>query len=306
MTDPEEFGSAVSGAKLTADFLASQASPTYVEQFQTPRWTLDFHMAHVKARIRAPLPPGWASLGLMRSPVAMSWYGTPAGQGVLVCTPPGEAIDGFITPGFTSLAVNVSPAVWEECRVVAGVERVLFGNPAMFQLPASLYAAVERQLRSLRSSLRHAATLPDIRAFAVRQAEEFVAFIATSAWELKEPINFPRESLRNRSRLALRAEEWMRGNLHEPVQMPDVCHAMRVSRRELEYAFRCTFNESPRSYLEALRLNTIRRTLRHADPGHDTVIHLAHAHGITHFGRFARTYRNLFGENPNLTLHKGS
>lgn len=304
MSDPEEFGDAVSGAKLTADFLTSQTAPTHVEQFQTPRWALDFHTAHVKARVRAPLPPGWASLGLMRSPVVTSWYGIPASQGVLICTPPGEAIDGFITPGFTSLAVNVSPALWEECRVVAGVVRELFGSAAMFQLPASLYAAVERQLRSLRSSLRQAAAVSNIGAFAVRQADEFVTSIATAAWELKEPIDLPRESLRNRARLALRAEEWMRGHLHEPVQMPDVCHAMRVSRRELEYAFRCTFNESPRGYLEALRLNTIRHTLRDADPGHATVIQLAHAHGITHFGRFAKTYRTLFGENPNLTLRK--
>jgi AraC family ethanolamine operon transcriptional activator len=174
----------------------------------------------------------------------------------------------------------------------------------MFQLPASLYAAVERQLHSLRSRLRHAAAISNISAFAVRQAEEFVISIAAAAWELKEPMTFPRESLRNRARLALRAEEWMRGHLHEPVQMPDVCHAMRVSRRELECAFRCTFNESPRCYLEALRLNIIRRTLRHANPDHDTVIRLAHAHGITHFGRFAKTYRSLFGENPHLTLHK--
>ena len=174
----------------------------------------------------------------------------------------------------------------------------------MYQLPASLYSAVEQQLRPLRSRLRDAATMPDMSASAVRQADEFVTLIATAAWELKEPIGWPRDSLRNRVRLALRAEEWMRGHLHEPVQMPQVCHAMRVSRRELEYAFRCTFNESPRSYLEALRLNAVRRTLRHADHYHDTVIHIAHAHGITHFGRFAKAYRNLFGENPNSTLHK--
>src|SRR5262245_45050460 len=119
MSDPEEFGIAISGARLTADFLASQRSPTHVEQFQTTRWTLDFHVAHVKARVRAPLPSGWASLGLMRSPVATSWYGIPVRQGMLICTPPGEAIDGYITPGFESLAVNVSPAVWEKCRIFA-------------------------------------------------------------------------------------------------------------------------------------------------------------------------------------------
>lgn len=99
-----------------------------MEQFQTPGWALDFHEEHVKARVIGPLPPGWASFGLMRSPVESSWYGCPARRGVLACTPPGEIIDGHISPGFQCLAVNFPPAVWERGRLLAGVERADFGH----------------------------------------------------------------------------------------------------------------------------------------------------------------------------------
>jgi len=65
----------------------------------------------------------------------------------------------------------------------------------------------------------------------------------------------------NRTRLARRAECWMRENLAEDVRMPDLCTVLRVSRRELEYAFRTTYDQSPRDYLHTLRLHAVRRTL---------------------------------------------
>jgi hypothetical protein len=73
LEDPEEFGHAVSGGYLAADFLAPKEAATHVEQFQSAGWAMDFHEAKVKARIRCELPPGWGSVGLMRSPAASHW-----------------------------------------------------------------------------------------------------------------------------------------------------------------------------------------------------------------------------------------
>lgn len=167
LSDPEQFGIAVSGAKLTADFLAPQKVPTRVEQFQSSGWALDFHEAHVKARVFGPLPPGWASLGLMRSPAASSWYGYAARPGMLVCNPPGEPIDGCITPGFACMAVNVPVAVWERCRALAGIGRSAFGSVAAFHLPPLLYARIERRLRATRRRHRRAGPVDRLPAMAL-------------------------------------------------------------------------------------------------------------------------------------------
>ena len=83
-----------------------------------------------------------------------------------------------------------------------------------------------------------------------------------------------------------------------PVQIPDVCTALKVSRRELEYAFRSTFDQSPRDFLQALRLNAIRRELLRCDT---PIIDVAYQHGMTHLGRFAASYRQLSGEKPSQT-----
>ena len=77
--------------------------------------------------------------------------------------------------------------------------------------------------------------------------------------------------------------------------------ALRVSRRELEYAFRTVFDQSPRDFLHLLRLNAVRRALRRGAPG-DTILRVLLDHGFTHPGRFAADYRAIFGEQPSETL----
>lgn len=300
LNDPSEFGLAVSGANLAADFLAPQTAPALIEQFQSPDWALDFNKAQVKARVCGPLEPGWASLGLMRGRTASSFHGYAAEQGVLVCNPPGEGIEGRIAPGFECTAVNVPLPLWEKCRELAGASRPAFGSVEAHQLPPEIYGRIDCGLRSLRESLRMAST-PETMRLVAREAAEFTTQLATLAWQFSAAPNLPRrESLRNRTRLARRAEAWMREHLSEAVQVTDACLALRVSRRELEYAFRWTFDTSPRDFLQALRLNAVRRALqRRGSP--KTVSRLALDHGITHFGRFAQHYRVLFGESPSET-----
>lgn len=301
LSDPSEFGLAVSGANLAADFLAPQTAPAIIEQFQSRGWALDFHTAQVKARVCGPLEPGWASMGLMRGKTESSFHGFAADPGVLVCNPPGEGIDGRIAPGFECTAVNLPSALWEQCRELAGARRSAFGSVMAHRLPPAVYSGIEQRLRTVRRRLSTACT-PEAMVFASREAADFTMQLAALAWQLSAaPASPKRESLRNRARLARRAEAWMREHLAEAVQVTDACLALRVSRRELEYAFRWTFDTSPRDFLQALRLNAIRRALQIDGGDQGAVSRLALDHGITHFGRFAENYRALFGENPSET-----
>lgn len=90
----------------------------------------------------------------------------------------------------------------------------------------------------------------------------------------------------------------MRHHLGEPLQIPDLCRALKVSRRELEYALRANFDQSPRDFFQALRLNAIRRKLQVSDA---PIIDVAFQLGMFHPGRFAASYRRLFGEKPSRT-----
>lgn len=301
LSDPDEFAVAISGGSLVADFFAKQGSPGRIEQFQTPFWALDLQETDVKAHIHCALPVDWVSVGLMRSPVTSSWYGWQVSAGMLMCNPPGVPIDGCIVPGFRCLTISVPTALWEKCGRLAGLGGDEFGAVTAVHLPPSIYDHFERRMEKIIPLLRRSG--PEIMPSVLHDTTGLITDVITTAWELSRNATISPASHRNRTRLAHRAEEWMREHLGEPVQVPEVCLALGVSRRELEYAFRLTFDQSPRDFLQALRLNAVRRSLMTKDAA-GSLIDVAFDHGITHLGRFAENYRALFGENPSSSRRR--
>jgi AraC-like DNA-binding protein len=300
--DPDEFGNAVSGVSLTVEFQRRQVRPSRVEQFQTPAWGLDFGEAHARTCVHGILPGGWASLCLVRGPGDATWNGQPASTGTLCCVPPGEELNGRTAPGFSWITVALPSDTWAQCRAIAGLDDGEFHRFAAAALPPAHFARLEQQISATHRLLRAAVT-SQAAVLSAREANRLALHLATTACELAARKTPLRDSLRNRTRLARRAECWMRENLAEDVRMPDLCTVLRVSRRELEYAFRTTYDQSPRDYLHTLRLHAVRRTLL-AREERRSILEIAFAHGISHPGRLAADYRALFGERPSETQRR--
>lgn len=297
LRDPSEFGDVVSGVNLTVDFLRPAARPTRIEQFQSPQWALDFGVADLNALVRGALPAGWASLCLVRGGDSR-WQGIGGQAGALLCTPPGDELDGQITPGFTWTTFALPPEEWARCQTFAGAEPGALRRFAGGPLPAETFQRINRELEETHLLLRAALADPCLGPFAARAAAQVTGAVACLAWETADAPPPTRQSPRNRARLARRADAWMREHLRESIHVPDVCLALRISRRELEYAFRATFDTSPQEHLRNLRLNAVHRALRDARHADASVLDIALAHGVTHPGRFAAAYRALFGESP--------
>ena len=85
-----------------------------------------------------------------------------------------------------------------------------------------------------------------------------------------------------------------------------ICSAVGVSERSLQYAFRSYVNMSPLAYLRSCRLSRVRSALRASDASANTVTAVAMRFGFLHLGRFARDYKQAFGELPSLTLESES
>jgi AraC-like DNA-binding protein len=60
------------------------------------------------------------------------------------------------------------------------------------------------------------------------------------------------------------------------------------------------------TYLRQLRLEQIHKELSDAEPGSVTVTEVAAKWGISHFGRFAASYRHRFSEQPSDTMGRTS
>ena len=305
IADPDDFDDALSGTTLKVDILSGGFIPTSIERFQAAHWTMDFGKIHVKARAQAPLPPNWASLGFMGGSGNSIWHGMKTQSGALVCNPPGgDGPDGQVMPGFAWTAIGVPIELWETCRALAGAEvKGGLSKVARWQLPAPLFVSLDRQLQETHRLLHSALDDPLLLSFAERAASSFVRNITTHAWEAAVRDRPLADSLRNRARLARRAETWIRDRLGQPFGVADICLAHRVSRRELEYAFRGTFDTSPQQFLHLLRLNAIHRVLLRADRS-TSITMVAFKYGVNHLGRFSVSYRALFGERPSDTLRK--
>jgi len=85
-----------------------------------------------------------------------------------------------------------------------------------------------------------------------------------------------------------------------PLTVEDLCHALGVSRRTLQYCFQEALDMRPVQYLRAVRLNGARRDLKQGL----SVTDAATKWGFWHFGRFAHDYKALFAEPPSVTRRR--
>jgi AraC family ethanolamine operon transcriptional activator len=108
---------------------------------------------------------------------------------------------------------------------------------------------------------------------------------------------FRRESVK-------RAQDYIEGNLREPLSLGEICQAGGASCRTLFYGFQDILGLSPKAYLKARRLNAVRRELLRDETAAGTIFDLASSWGFWHMGQFGRDYKAMFGELPSETLQR--
>jgi AraC-like DNA-binding protein len=82
----------------------------------------------------------------------------------------------------------------------------------------------------------------------------------------------------------------------------DMADAARISPRGLQKAFRRHIGMTPAQYLRRARLDCAHRDLQTGNPVTTTVAEIAGRWGFVHLGRFAASYREMFGCLPSETL----
>jgi AraC-like DNA-binding protein len=110
----------------------------------------------------------------------------------------------------------------------------------------------------------------------------------------------------SRPQIVSRLEDFLREHLGEPIFMTRLCDVTGVSERSLRNACKAVCGTSPKRYLTRRRLEAVRHALESAHPEKATVTRIATDHGFYELGRFAATYRSVFGEHPSETLRGSS
>lgn len=111
----------------------------------------------------------------------------------------------------------------------------------------------------------------------------------------------PTRSFKGRCQVVKEATEYAMDHLAEPVTVNDLCLHLNISRRMLNYCFQDALATNPVQYLRSLRLNGVRRELRHVGETPASIRDIACKWGFWHLPRFASEYKALFGELPSET-----
>ena len=111
---------------------------------------------------------------------------------------------------------------------------------------------------------------------------------------------------RRHTDIMVRFEEALAKRSNPHLNLSELCTAVGVPERTLRLCCTEFLGVSPMRYYQLRRLNMARSALRLADPETASVAEIARDHQFTELGRFAVSYRAVFGETPSSTLRRAS
>ena len=103
--------------------------------------------------------------------------------------------------------------------------------------------------------------------------------------------------------LIRRAERIISEEYDDGLSVAEMARRLQVSARTLQNAFEAVHGISPRSFLNAFRLERARDMLMHSRENR-SIASIALACGFSHLGRFSAAYRARYGELPSETLRR--
>ncbi len=103
---------------------------------------------------------------------------------------------------------------------------------------------------------------------------------------------------------ALEIKSFLLKSLDENISIERLAQQFGISNKTLENSFNSLFGITPKRFLVLLKLNHAHEDLSRLDLEQTSVSEIAMKWGFTHFGRFSKNYKELFGVLPSETLTK--
>jgi AraC family ethanolamine operon transcriptional activator len=250
------------------------------------------------------IPADSVALALPLACEGQGWIsGQPVGQDTMIVLTDQRPLD-FRTPLTLSVAAIVVAmddflryaGVFDcEAAVAAAMAQGAVTLPTlMADHLRDCLASVARSVAGEKLALNHGNALA---AFRNNLLSGFVNALGGSA--TATATQAPARSAVQHRRTVERAVQYMRSHASEPIGVVDICQAVGVHSRVLQYCFNEVFGVTPVAYLRCLRLHQVRREIKESP--NESLGDIAARWGIWHLGRFASDYKRLFGELPSTT-----
>lgn len=99
-----------------------------------------------------------------------------------------------------------------------------------------------------------------------------------------------------------KAKTFIIDNIDERLTIKNLVKEIGVTERTLERAFQERLNITPQSMIKSVKLNKVKKELTSVSFKKSIISDVANQWGFWHMGKFAKDYRQLFGELPSETV----
>ena len=274
-------------------------------QAQSNACRLDYGEYNLPVLARGPLAPDRISLGfLLQSPAECSFNGESARQGDLLVYGEGMELHARLAPGCRWVSLQVRRDALAEAGLAlpqslyaaygldkvtsSGLERDLLAGLQLLGLEG-IDQGQQPDPALVMSGVEDAVISAFCRAQGARQRHQTMP--SSTAAHSGNPMS-----------IIQRAEAYMEAHLAEPITISRICAQTACPVHTLERVFLKSHGVTPKQFLTYRRLTALRSLLIKHSPEDMSVTSAALSCGLTHLGRAAVRYRQLFGETPSATL----
>lgn len=309
--DPEALSGAIQGAALLPVRLAGVTGSSELARLMLPGACLDFARIGSAVLITGSMTgQAYTLIFILDCPETAHAFNfsTAHNDGYIGFFPPGGLLDAVTPSGYSNVTLTIPIDVFlaaAACHCPELPDSLLTGGAAMRippvdQVPLRKLARDVHRLIAARS-----AVLADPRALYYLEQEVLDAFFRAFRGGCDYLLQPPPPRVLRRHRRLREAREVIEAHLDSPLSTPDLAAAVGVSTRGLEIIFRDLLGISPAAFLKNRRLHAARRDLMQSGNRPGLVKEVALNHGFWHLGRFASSYRELFGGNPSDSTNRG-
>ena len=250
---------------------------------------------------RGSSPPGTRTFALLDSGVdGVRWCGQNVTDDHVLIFSSAGSYDSVSEPGFAVSTLSFQEERLAEVAETLGIPDSLTPlNPGgtAVRVAADMTEAIRRRVRRISDLATEGPTATLSERHRPEMEWEIPAALLSALASARQDSS-SRPPARARTQGRKRAVAFIDDHAHEAVTVEEVCKASGVSWRTLDYAFREHFGVTPKQYLQAARLNAVRKELaRVGSPV--KIADVANRWGFWHMGQFAADYRKLFGELPS-------
>ncbi|MGB3538283.1 MAG: helix-turn-helix domain-containing protein [Mesorhizobium sp.] len=305
LRNPDDLREAVSGADLKIVQLAPGSFDGQLMRAQVGELSVSAGDFGPDIRARGVMNQQLVTVGMMlQSSGEVSQWHYDVVPGDIIVFPKSVEQEGRYTGRSCYATITLSEEALAACAA---------GEPALqepnfwtridrFRPSPSLRAFIRREVAQ-KISLLSSGTVPTseagIRCFQQSLVEAFIAGIVDAVSDERDD-----RPCRD-ARLVRDVEDYLDSvEVDQPVHISELCSHFTVSRRTLHRAFQQALGMGPLTYLRLTRLSAVRHALVAAEPTNVSVTQAALDYGFTDLGRFAATYKKMFGEVPSQTRRK--